>query len=80
MYDYSTKKEDNNFAPWYNSSLSKIVIEEGVTSIGNAAFYKVSGFGEEFDIPEGVTRIGENAFANASIYTLTLPNSVKKIE
>ena len=77
MYDYSYKKADDNFSPWYNLSVNKIVIEEGATSIGNAAFYKVGG---EVDIPEGVTRIGEYAFAGSSIQNVILPNSIEIIE
>ncbi len=63
----------NNFSssndmPWYNykSSITKLVIEEGVTSIGNYAFYDCDGFTGELIIPDSVTSIGDYAFYNCN--------------
>ncbi len=56
MPDYST-----NDAPWaeHSSSILKIVISDGVTSIGNNAFLNVHA--DEVTIPNSVTSIGEYA-------------------
>lgn len=58
----------------------KVVIENGVTSIGNAAFY----LGEnivDISIPSSVTRIGHEAFEGcSSIKELIIPDTVKYIE
>ena len=64
----------------YNSVIKKVVIEEGVTGIGEKAF---SGFKnlETITIPNTVTNIGANAFQNCvHLKDLTLPTGVKKIE
>ena len=52
-YDYN-----NNQSPVYmNSSVKKVVIEDGVTSIGNLAFYDCSGL-TPITVPVRVTSIG----------------------
>jgi hypothetical protein len=49
--------------PWYysRSDIAIVVIEQGVTSIGNYAFYYCNGL-SSVTIPEGVTSIGNYAF------------------
>ena len=49
--------------------VSKIVIEEGVTSIGDNAFARTI-FMKEAVIPNSVTTIGKAAFQGCSIYAL----------
>ncbi len=51
-------------APWYSSqsSIKSVLINEGVTSIGESAFAGYSGL-SSVTIPESVTSIGEFAFA-----------------
>ena len=75
-YDY-----DSNPSPVYNNSdVKKIVIEDGVTSIGNSVFDSCSNLAS-ITIPDGVTSIGERAFSNCSSLTnITIPNSVTCIE
>ncbi|MCD8159347.1 MAG: leucine-rich repeat domain-containing protein, partial [Clostridiales bacterium] len=49
-------------APWgglTSSTITSIVIESGVTSIGNCAFYTCSGVQEAVTVPDSVTSIGE---------------------
>ncbi|MCQ2203876.1 MAG: leucine-rich repeat domain-containing protein [Bacteroidales bacterium] len=59
--------------------VTDVVIPDGVTSIGNYAFYKCRGL-TTITIPDGVTSIGEFAFNGCSSLTsITIPNSVTSI-
>ena len=51
--------------PWkdYRSSIRKVVIGDGVTTIGDYAFYRCSRL-TSINIPAGVTSIGSGAFSN----------------
>ena len=72
MYDY------NLFTPWrnYTSNIIKVVIEDGVTSIGNCAFYYCS-FITSITIPNNITSIGVKAFEKCSSLTsINIPNGV----
>ena len=67
--------------PWryYVSSIKKINIESGVTSIGNCVFYDCSNL-TSVTIPNSVTRIGDNAFyCCRGLTSVTIPNSVMSI-
>ena len=58
--------------------VSKVVIEEGIVSIGENAFYCWSM--ENLELPDSVTSIGENAFSNCPKLTkVTFPASVTSI-
>ena len=56
--------------PWYQSrdSIKTVVIENGVTTISQSAFYNYSGL-TNVTIPESVTSIGEDAFYRCSSLT-----------
>ena len=58
MYNYTSTS-----SPWndYKSQITDIVIESGVTSIGNYAFYKCTTL-TNVTIPDSVTYIGNEAF------------------
>ena len=67
--------------PWYNyqGNIEKVVIKDGVTSIGKNAFSNCLGL-TSITIPNSVTSIGERAFEICSSLTsLTIPNSVTSI-
>ncbi|MDR0829911.1 MAG: leucine-rich repeat protein [Prevotellaceae bacterium] len=71
-----------NYAPWYSQrgNIKTLVINSGVTGIGNYAFYNCSGL-TSVTIPDAVTSIGFCAFDNCSSLTsITIPNSVTSIE
>ena len=75
MKDYSGK----NSPFYYNSSVKSVIIENGVTSIGNQAFYGCASL-TSITIPDSVTSIGEYAFYGCtSLASITIPNSVTSI-
>ena len=78
MYDY----ESEEALPRYNinkDSITDVVIEQGVTSIGNNAFMGLI-YLTSVTIPNSVKRIGDNAFFKCSSMTsITIPNSVRYI-
>lgn len=57
----------------------KIVINDGITSIGNYAFYNYYKL-QSLSIGSSVTSIGEDAFYHTSaLHTVTIPGMVRKI-
>jgi len=61
------------------TSLTSIIIPEGVTSIGAAAFYHCRSL-TSIIIPEGVTSIGAAAFCGCkSLTSITIPKNVTSI-
>ena len=77
MKDYNN---DDNPSPVYNNSdVKKIVIEDGVTSIGNSAFDSCRNL-TSVTIPDSVTSIGKDAFeACNSLSSITLSNNITSI-
>ena len=66
-------------APWRNKEFKKVVIKDGVTSIGNCAFEYCIGL-TSVTIPNSVTSIGIYAFAYCNgLTSITIPNSVTSI-
>ena len=71
---------DYNF-PWrpFIEDITKVIIEDGITSIGNYAFSGCSGL-TSVTIGNGVTSIGGYAFDGCSgLTSVTIPNSVTSI-
>ena len=66
-------------APWKNSGVKRIIIGDGVTTIGNSAFSECRSL-TSVTIPNSVTTIGDDAFiACSSLTSVTIPNSVTTI-
>ena len=76
MPNYDTDKY-----PWSSyKSTEKIIIEQGVTSIGTNAFFDFH-YLESVSLPEGLTRICKQAFYFCGVLTsVTLPESMKAID
>ena len=77
MPDY----ESNRHTPWYSQTnkIKKVIIENGVTKIGNCAFNYCTTL-TSITIPNSVTSIGESAFASCrNLTSITIPNSVTSI-
>ena len=69
-------------APWYalSSKISSVVIEEGITSIGDHAFYQCY-YISSVSMPESLCRIGKKAFcACSSLYDITISENISKID
>ena len=69
------------YQPWnsYKDNITSVVIESGVTSIGNWAFRDCTGL-TSVTIPASVTSIGEYAFdACKGLTSITIPASVTSI-
>jgi hypothetical protein len=77
MYDY---KSDNR--PWesYEDKIKTVIINDGVTTIGDCAFYSFGKL-ERIVIPESIYAIGRRAFNSCKkITSITMPYSVTVIE
>ena len=77
------KMNDYNYrdgSPWKNSGVKRIIIGDGVTTIGRSAFTGCSSL-TSVTIPNSVTTIGNSAFRGCSSLTsVTIPNSVTTID
>lgn len=72
MYNYDGELKQ----PWRGLNIENIVIEEGVTSIGDFAFFN---YGKNCVIPNTVCSIGVNAFRFSGITSLEIPHGVNSI-
>ena len=75
MPDFSSTGDQ----PWNDngSKIRKVVIGDGVTSIGSCAFWNCGVLSAE--ISPSVTTIGNSAFRSSSVISVTIPSSVKTI-
>lgn len=73
-------KDYSGTSPFQGTSIKSVVIERGVTSVGDYAFYNCSNLAS-VTLPAGITIIGFNAFAEcSSLSYIKLPDSLKTIE
>ena len=80
-YDTFSMIEWNSCAPWYFDSefVKNVVVEDGVTSIGNCAFHNCKNM-TEIDIPGSVKSIGLGAFTRCYIIeNIVVPEGVETI-
>ena len=77
ILQYSSSDDNRNYV--YRSSVQKIEIGNGVTSIRGSAFDGCSSLAS-ITIPDGVTSIGGSAFNNcSSLASITIPDGVTSI-
>jgi hypothetical protein len=70
---------DSEAAPWGKYDITSIVIENGVTGIGDGAFANCCNL-TAITIPDSVKGIGDRAFDHCCNLTdITIPDSVKEI-
>ena len=73
---------DFSGAPWHidREKIKKVIIEKGVTNIGDCAFSEFSNL-TSITIPNSVTSVGKSAFLGCSdLISIAIPNSVMNIE
>ena len=75
----------NNYSasntPWYsyNSKIRSVVIDEGITSIGNHAFSSADKM-TSVSLPVSITKIGDSSFSKCTaLKSISIPNKVKSI-
>ena len=75
-------EENKRYGAEAPTEMQKIIIEEGVTSVGDSAFYNICGGVTTLALPNSVTEIGDYALAgltNRKFNTLVLPNTIISI-
>lgn len=68
-------------APWRESrtKIVSIVIKNGVTSVGEFAFYNCYRV-QSVTMAKSITKIGRDAFSGCNMRSITIPNAVTKID
>ena len=79
MFDFVGANEID--VPWYSraNEITKVVVSDGITSIGNHAFHGLSKV-KTVDLPDTVERIGLSAFEDYGATKFVAPKSLKVIE
>ena len=76
MKDYMGRSEH---APWYEEYITTVTIEDGVTTIGDEAFYECADL-KSITIPDTVTEVGAGAFEGCTnLPSISFPNGFKGI-
>ena len=77
--DYTASDETHH--PWdgYAENIKKVIVEEGITRLGNYLFYGDYPYLKELELGNTVSQIGQHAFEYLPITKLTLPDSVTAI-
>lgn len=70
---WSFARDVGFFAGW--DDIVSVVVDEGVTSIGNQAFYRCPSF-TSITLPDSITRIGNMAFYESNLTDITIPDTV----
>ena len=90
MYDYTFDKEMHGIEAWYDSAIElpewydvrkeikSIVMEEGVTSVGTAAFQFTENLAE-VKFPKSLEKLSWYAFYGTGLKNLVIPETIKSI-
>ena len=77
---FETYEEEEWNSPMIKNSIKSVVIEEGITEIGENAFRNCENL-ESIKVSAGVTKIGDSVFENCEKLTeVALPDSMSTIE
>ena len=79
MYDF----EGDNESPWLSLDVRRVVVESGVTSIGDYAFESYNDYLvdlTQITLPKTLKEIGYMSFARSNIPEINIPNSVTSID
>ena len=82
MWDFPWNNEtQRGDTPWavYTTQICRLVVEEGVTSIGREAFEPCSSL-NDVELPDTLIRLGIYCFAGAAFSKISLPASLETIE
>ena len=73
--------QDSRNSPWYDyrNSFTTVEIGEGITDIGDYAFYGFYNL-TNIKIPNSVTKIGRSAFASSGLTEIVIPKNVTTID
>ena len=79
-YSYDILSGETEKSPWDTDKLKikKVVVEEGVKSIGDYSFYSCSNL-TDVSLPRGVVKIGTYAFGFTGIENISLPYTLTTI-
>ncbi len=82
-YDfYPSDSIEHDGAPWqyWGEHVNKLVVEEGITRLGDAACFKLPNL-QTLVLPDTLTTIGERVFDNCpALTTVELPEGLTKLE
>lgn len=80
MFDYQAYPEESR-APWSKLGIKKLVLSEGITHIGNHAFYECRTLDDTLKLPSTLESIGIGAFGGCeSLHgELILPEGLQSI-
>ncbi|MCI8891359.1 MAG: leucine-rich repeat protein [Eubacterium sp.] len=69
---------ESNMPSWNAETFNTVIIEDGVTSIGNYAFYQKASL-LSAQLPDSITKIGNSAFRETGLVGITIPKKVTHI-
>lgn len=71
----------DNYAPWaaYRNYISFVSLPEGLTSIGDYAFYQCQEF-STIELPVSLTKIGVCSFEQCNLTSISLPGNLNEIK
>ena len=71
---------DNSEQPYRNLGAKTLIVEDGITGLGNCAFSWFTSL-QNVDLPDSLINIGEQCFSMCiNLTNITLPNNVKVIK
>jgi len=77
MSNYSNPSASRNRAPWHDLNVEKLILENGITEIGQNAFRTCNIIA--VNIPASVTKIGMSAFMDCKLENIVANNSSTSI-